>query len=91
MSHREVMDLPLHLFWLRFNQIGRIEADKAKRAFQVALHAQAGGEHAQAFMDGLHEEVGTVVRFGAQQPGPDWTRDEQGIAELKLLQHMGAA
>lgn len=53
--------LPLATFWMLSRNIDRLKAEDDLRGFQVSRTAQAGAEHATAFMEGLQYRIGRPV------------------------------
>lgn len=81
MAYQEVMRLPIRVFWVLNDHIGRIAAEEDLRAFRVANNAQAG-EEAKGFLDRMNAAVGKVFVLDDEVSEE---RDEQGISELKAL------
>jgi hypothetical protein len=83
LSYREGLELPIKVFWLYSENIQRIEADRAKRALRVAIHAQSG-EAAQALMDQLHAETGEPVKLTGNR-APNVQRDSDDVIRNTLM------
>lgn len=80
MNYREVMDLPMGVFWLLHGNIERIQAQLNLRDLAVASSSQSDEAYRK-----LHErltlDVGEPVKLDPMQE----KRDEAGFAALKAL------
>lgn len=83
MGYREVMGLPIRVFWLMNSSIGRLLAEKDIRALTVQS-ARHGGEQAEQIRQHLVIEMGEVGKT-AQVADLSAERDQQGFEELKTL------
>ena len=78
MTYREVLDMPVRLFWFLTEQVKRIRAEALIAAFP--LHTVAmGGEHVQDVLDDLRGQYGTPLIVD------QLTMSERDIAKAKAL------
>jgi hypothetical protein len=59
-THADLLRLPIYTFWEMAKNIDRLRAEDDKRMF-ILLQQAFMSENAQKYLDGLHEEQGTVI------------------------------
>jgi len=79
MTYREVLDLPLRVFWTMSGKIHRIQAEEDMRRLSLLVSANST-EDAAARNEALLDEMGEV----STQPIV-FERDEEGFEELRKL------
>jgi hypothetical protein len=85
MSFREVMALPMKVFWFMNSCINRIRADDDMRSLSIASAAAAQSIEAQkATRERLVIEMGEVVKNSGAISDE---RDEVGFNALRMMQY----
>lgn len=87
MTYRDVMTLPVRMFWVMVDCIDRLRAEEELRVVGVQLGVQSAEGHRQ-LVERLHRERGEPVTYSPLAPHLH-QRDEEGVKRLKLMA-MGA-
>jgi Asp/Glu/hydantoin racemase len=81
MGYREVMELPISVFWNISSHIERIRAEEDLRQFRAMANSN-GGDGVSEYLDDLNEKVGKVFVF---DPTVAAKVDEEGLADLRNM------
>lgn len=88
MGYREVMCLPIRVFWLLNSNIGRLLAEKDLRELAIVTHS-GSEESTRKIRETLIVEMGEVGSTEGGESDPmNAKRDQNGVDELKALAAM---
>jgi hypothetical protein len=87
MGYRELLDLPITVFWGFNKNIDRLRAEEDYRFATVAIYA-ASGEKVNDLMQDLREQMGTFIVIDegeAAMQKANAERDAEGLKALMAL------
>lgn len=79
MRYRDVLELPIRLFWFLSSQVDRIRAEEILD-FMPALSTAMGGDHVKDVFEGFKQRVGQALVTETLKP----VRSEIEAAKRKL-------
>lgn len=90
LGFQETLDLPVAAFWLFYNNIDRIQAERDVRTATIATHVTTG-EGYEALGEALGKAIGDTFVF-EEEPEPEAPQveayDRDGLLALKGLGKM---
>lgn len=85
LTYRDVLDLPLTVFWILHGNVDRIRAETDLRLVSALAHSHSG-EGITRFTEQMRKEMGTIVDFDeAQRAMETAVYDREGLLALKTM------